>query len=326
MANISVNYLGQELQSPIIVSSSGLTKNIDQIENAASFGAGAVVLKSLFEEQILFESNKTLDHSNDYPEAVDYIKNYSRHNSVSEYLTLIKNARKEVNIPVIASINCVSNNEWIDFAKEIENAGAHALELNMHIVPSCADTKPNEIEETYFKIIETIKPKINIPIALKIGYHFTSLPWFINQLKFRGINTFVLFNRFYEPDINIDTLNIVSSAVFSRDTDIKHSLRWVGLISGLIEDINISASTGIHDSAGVIKQILAGAQTVQLCSTLYQNGMKTIETINEELKQWMDEHNFNSLEDLRGKLSYENISNPQVYERSQFMKYFSSLE
>lgn len=326
MADISVKYLGQDLESPIIVSSSGLTKNIDQIANAASFGAGAVVLKSLFEEQILFEAHKTLDQSNDYPEAVDYIKNYSRHNSVNEYLELIKAARNEVSIPVIASINCVSNNEWIDFAKEIENAGAHALELNMHIVPSCADTKPNEIEETYFKIIETIKPKINIPIALKVGYHFTSLPWFINQLKFRGIDTFVLFNRFYEPDINIDTLNIVSSSVFSRDTDIKHSLRWVGLISGLIEDINISASTGIHDASGVIKQILAGAQTVQLCSTLYQNGMKTIETINEELKHWMDEHNFKSLEDFRGKLSYENISNPQVYERSQFMKYFSSLE
>lgn len=326
MANISVDYLGQELKSPLIVSSSGLTKNIDQIVNAANFGAGAIVLKSLFEEQILFEAHKTIGQGHDYPEAIDYIKNYSRHNSVSEYLDLIKSARSEVDIPIIASINCVSDDEWVDFAREIEKAGAHALELNMHIVPSCANTKPTEIEETYFKIIEHIKPKLNIPIALKIGYNFTSLPWFINQLKFRGINTFVLFNRFYEPDINIDTLHIVSSSVFSRDTDIKHSLRWVGLISGLVEDIDISASTGIHDAAGVVKQILAGAKTVQLCSTLYQNGMKTIETINTELKEWMTEHKFNDLKEFRGKMSYNNIENPQVYERAQFMKYFSSLE
>jgi dihydroorotate dehydrogenase (fumarate) len=326
MANISVQYLGLELRSPIIVSSSGLTKNIDQIIKAYHSGAGAVVLKSLFEEQILEEAGQTLDSSIDYPEAADYIRNYSRHNSVREYIELIKQARNEIDIPVIASINCVSNREWIDFAYEIQEAGAHALELNMHIVPSDPDMKPGEIESQYFKIVEDIKAKLSIPIALKIGYHFSNLPWFIKQLTFRGINTFVLFNRFYEPDINIDKLELVSSSVFSRDTDIRHSLRWVGLISGLLEDVSISASTGIHDGAGVIKQILAGAQTVQLCSTLYKNGMESIEEINSEIKEWMQEHNFNSLSDFRGKLSYANIEDPQLYERAQFMKYFSSLE
>lgn len=327
MADISTVYMGMRLSSPIIVSSSGLSKNTEQIINAAGYGAGAVVLKSLFEEQIRHEAGKAIvETANHYPEAEDYIRNYSRHNSVSEYVKLIQDVKHEVTIPVIASINCISNQEWTGFAKDLEHAGADALELNMYLMPTDINTKPGEIEQKYFDIVESLRTKISIPIAIKIGSHFSNLPWFINQMKFRGINNVVLFNRFYEPDINIDRMEMVSSSVFSKETDIRNSLRWVGLISGMIKDIEISASTGIHDGGAVVKQLLAGAQTVQLCSVLYKKGMKSIEVMLDELQEWMKDHNYRTLDEFRGKLSYANIADPQTYERAQFIKFFSSLE
>ncbi len=327
MADISTMYMGMRLSSPIIVSSSGLSKNIEQVINAAGYGAGAIVLKSLFEEQIRHEAGKAIaETTHHYPEAEDYIRNYSRHNSVAEYVQLIKNVKHEVIIPVIASINCVTNHEWIGYAKDIEQAGADAIELNMYIVPTDLNQKPGEMEQKYFDIVEDLQKEVSIPIAIKIGPHFSNLPWFVNQMKFRGIKTFVLFNRFYEPDINIDRMEIVSSSVFSKETDIRNSLRWVGMISGMIDDIEISASTGIHDGAAIVKQLLAGAQTTQICSVLYKNGMKSIEHMIDEMKEWMHNHRYNSVDEFRAKLSYRNIGDPQTYERAQFIKHFSSLE
>ncbi|HQP03764.1 MAG TPA: dihydroorotate dehydrogenase-like protein [Bacteroidales bacterium] len=327
MADISTVYMGMKLSSPIIVSSSGLSKSPEQIVNAAGYGAGAVVMKSLFEEQIRHDAGKAItDTHNHYPEAEDYINNYSRHNSVSEYIEHIKNIKREVSIPVIASINCISHKEWMGFAKDIEQAGANGLELNMYIIPKDINQAPGVVEQKYFEIIETLLKNISIPVAIKIGTYFSNLPWFVNQMKIRGINTFVLFNRFYEPDINIDTLQMVSSSVFSKESDIRGNLRWIGMINGLVKDVELSASTGIHDGAAVIKEILAGAQTVQVCSVLYKKGMKVIESMIDEMQEWMDDHKYTSLSNFRGKLSYSNITDPETYERAQFIKYFSSLE
>jgi dihydroorotate dehydrogenase (fumarate) len=326
MENLKTTYLGLELNSPLILSSSGLSKKTDNLKTAEANGAGAIILKSLFEEQITFETNKAIVDSIDYPEAVDYIKNYSRHNSLNEYLELIKTAKKTVSIPVIASINCTTDMEWGGFAVEIEKSGADGIELNMNIFPFNPDLSAAEIEQKYFNIVDQVKANTKLPIAIKIGKNFTSLPNFIKQMTFRGINTFVLFNRFYEPVIDIDKMEMTSSAVLSYENDVKQSLRWVAIIKGLFPDVEISASTGIHTANGAIQQILAGASTVQLCSVLYKKGVKEFGPINNELSSWMKKNNFASIKDFRAKLSYANIKDPQVYERFQFIKHFTTIE
>src|SRR6056297_14753 len=326
MANIATTFLGLDLPSPVIASSSGLTQSVENLKKAEENGAGAVILKSLFEEQINFEAGHMLSQSKDYPEAEDYIRNYAKHNSVDEYIRLIRKAKEAIDIPVIASINCVSARDWTGFAKTIENAGADALELNINIIPDNGDTESLSYESKYYEIAEAVIEKIDIHVITKIGPHFTNLLRVVKQLQFRGVKAVTLFNRFYEPDINIDNMEMVSASVFSRDTDIRHSLRWVGMVSGNLKRIEVSASTGIHDGGAAIKQLLAGAQTTQVCSVLYRNGFSAISEINNEIEEWMEEHDFKSIEDFRGKMSYKNIDNPQMYERSQFMKYFSSVE
>jgi dihydroorotate dehydrogenase (fumarate) len=326
MKNLKTNYLGLELKSPIIMSSSGLSKKPENLKIAEEKGVGAIVLKSLFEEQINYESNKAIVESIDYPEAVDYIKNYSRHNSLNEYLELIKLAKKTVSIPIIASINCTTDMEWGGFAKEIEKAGADALELNMNIFPFNPDKSSAQIEEKYFNIVEQVKKHTTLKIAIKIGRNFTNLPYFVKQMTFRGINTFVLFNRFYEPIIDINKKEMTSSSVLSYENDVKQSLRWVAIIKGLLPDVEISASTGIHSADGAIQQILAGASTVQLCSVLYKKGVKEIGNVNAEISKWMDDNSYKSIDEFRAKLSYANIKDPQVYERFQFIKHFTAIE
>ncbi|MDD3740489.1 MAG: dihydroorotate dehydrogenase-like protein [Bacteroidales bacterium] len=326
MKKLQTNYLGLELSSPLIMSSSGLSKTLSNIKSAEENGIGAVVLKSLFEEQIIFESNKAISQSIDYPEAQDYIKNYSRHNSVNEYLELIKQAKRTVKIPIIASINCATDVEWEDFTKDIEKAGADALELNINVSPFDTLLSSAQVEEKYFNIISQVKQNTKLKFAIKIGNNFTNLPHFIQQMSFRGVNTFVLFNKFYEPIIDINKLELTHSAAMSSENDIKHSLRWVAIIKGLLPDVEISASTGIHSANTAIQQLLAGATSVQICSVLYKKGIKEIQTINNEIKDWMDKNTYNSVNDFRGKLSYANIKDKQSYERFQFIKHFTSIE
>lgn len=323
MINLKTNYMGLELKNPIIVSSSGLTSSINKIKKMEEFGAGAIVLKSLFEEQINYETG-TLLEGNDYPEAEDYIRTYSKNNSVVEYINLIKEAKKAVSIPIIASINCISANDWTDFAKEIEEAGADAIELNIFILPSDKEDSFS-YEKRYFEIVKKVKEQTSLPIAVKIGSHFTNLIQFTEQLSAVGADAIVLFNRFYEPDIDIDNMKFCSAEIFSSPSDIRHSLRWVGLISGKLPKIQISASTGIHDAKGVAKQLLAGAITAQICSTLYNHSLEEIRTIISELEKWMIGKGYNSINDFRGKFSSEKQKDASIYQRSQFMKYFSSV-
>ncbi|MCB8994861.1 MAG: dihydroorotate dehydrogenase-like protein [Bacteroidales bacterium] len=323
MANLSTTYAGLNLRNPFIIGSSGITSSLDKIRKLDSLGAGAIVLKSLFEEQIRHEAGRNLEGS-DYPEAHDYVKAYTRENSVSEYLELIRDAKRAISIPVIASINCVSASEWMDFAVKIEEAGADALELNVFYLPVDKDKSSADYEKIYCDILEAMRGKIKIPLIIKLGYHFTNLTHLVNQIYFRKADSVVLFNRFYEPDINISDMKIISSEVFSSPADIRNSLRWVGIISSSIPQIDIAASTGIHSGDAAVKQILAGARAVQLCSVLYKNGIEFLPKIIDRFESWMIEHNYKSVNEFRGKLNYGNVGDPAVYERAQFMKYFSS--
>lgn len=325
MIDLKTKYLGLELKNPIVVSSSGLTNSVEKIKKLEENGAGAVVLKSLFEEQIKYEAGK-LSETSDYPEAEDYVNFYVKNSSVNEYLKLIEGAKKEVNIPVIASINCVSAKEWLDFATKIQEAGADALEINIFYLPSSVDAKPDFYEAIYFELASKIKEYISIPVAFKLGNNFTNLLRVVNELFIRQVEGVVLFNRFYAPDIDTKNKKIVSAEVFSSYADIRQSLRWVGIISGQIDKIDIAASTGIHDGEAVVKQILAGATATQICSVLYKNGAESIREIIADVEQWMEKNNYSSIEEFRGKMSYKNIPDPTVYERAQFMKYFSNYQ
>jgi dihydroorotate dehydrogenase (fumarate) len=310
-----------------IRSSSGLSNSVVKIKDLENAGAGAVVLKSIFEEQINNEVNHLInrDPQNLYPEAEDYIWNYTRNNSITHHLNLLSDAKKEVEIPIIASVNCMSASEWVVFAKDFENAGADALELNLFFVPTERNRTSEEIEQLYLKIVSDIKNQVKIPVSVKIGFYYTNLVSMADRLVGNGADALVLFNRFYEPDINIDKLELTASDVFSSPEDIRRSLRWTGLISSQLPKVEIAAATGIHDGEAVIKQLLAGAQVTQICSTVYINGAQVIPGMLNDLQTFMKKWNFKKIDEFRGRLSYKSIQDPMMYERAQFMKYFSGV-
>jgi dihydroorotate dehydrogenase (fumarate) len=312
-----------ELTSPIIAGSSNFTSNVDSIIEAEAAGAGAVVLKSLFEEQIVSLA-ASLSTKESYPEAEDYLQYYTRSNSIEDYLNLISDARKKVKIPVIASINCFSTKGWIDFAVDIEKAGANAIEVNIFFMPVDMHQTAARAEELYFSIIDKIKKKVSIPVSVKIGMRFSNLLNFAWQVHNHGASGLVLFNRFYEPDIDINNLSVVPAPVLSNPVEQRYVLRWVGMVSALNLEMDISASTGVHNGEDVIKYILAGAKTVQVCSALYKRGFTVITEINNTLRKWMNDKEFTRISDFRGKLNYRNLDNPALFERSQFMKHYSS--
>ena len=328
MVNLETSYMGLKLKNPLIVGSSGLTNSVENIIEIARHGAGAVVLKSLFEEQIMNAASLTLSQnpgSNAYPEAEDYIRNYTREKDVTRYLDLIEESKKAVDIPVIASINCISNTEWINFAKLIEQAGADGLEINVFVLPSNPDNDSEKNEAVYFELIEKIMAVVNIPVALKISYYFSSLAQMVMKLSWTGVKGIVLFNRFFSPDIDIEHLEVKSSNVFSTPAEITTSLRWIAMLSNRVH-CDLAASTGVHDGVGLIKQLLAGAKAVQVASVLYKKGFQEIDSILETLSGWMDRKNFNTLDDFIGKMSIDEADNPAAYERVQFMKHFSGIE
>jgi dihydroorotate dehydrogenase (fumarate) len=326
MNDLSTKYLGLELKNPLIIGSCGLTNSIDKIRELADNGAGAVVLKSLFEEQIQAELSANLDsYTADYPGATDYIREYTRGNEIDTYLKLIAGAKKSVDIPVIASINCVSASEWVSFATSVEQQGADALELNISLLPSDPRLTSEESERKYAEIIHRVSGMVSIPIAVKMSPYSASLANLIVRLsRTTKVAGFVLFNRYYAPDIDIDRMVIKSADVLSSPAEGCGPLRWVALLSGMV-DRDLAASTGVHDSEGVIKQILAGAAAVQLVSTVYKNGAGQLATILAGLDKWMTQKSFCRLSDFRGRLGYEQAMEPAVFERTQFMKYYGGL-
>lgn len=325
MPNLETKYMGLKLKNPIVVASSGLSNSVERIKDLENAGAGAVVLKSIFEEQINNEVNQLINRNPEhiYPEDEDFIWNYARNNSMTRHLNLLSEAKKETEIPIIASINCMSASEWTKFAKDFENAGADALELNLFFVPTDRYKTSEEIEQLYLDIVSEVKKNTTIPISVKIGFYYTNLIAMASQLVENGADALVLFNRFYEPDINIEKLELTVSEVFSSPSDLRRSLRWTSLISSQLPKVEIAAGTGIHDGEAVIKQLLAGAQVVQICSTIYINGSQVITGMVNDLNEFMKKWKIKNIEDFRGRLSYKNIPEPMLYERAQFMKYFS---
>lgn len=328
MAELKTKYMGLELRSPIIAASCGLTSEVEKMVEMEKAGVGAVVLKSIFEEQINQETsgvfNAGYGMSDAYPEAEDYIKTYIRSNTIQKYVDLVRDAKKHLSIPVIASVNCFSGGEWVSFARQLQDAGADALELNVFILPVNEFRESADVENVYFEIMKSIKEQVKIPVAVKISHYFTNLSAFVDKMKAYGANATTIFNRFYEPDININSLTMGAATVFSTATELRTTLRWTGILAGKDKKLEISASTGVHSGEAVVKLLLAGATTVQLCSVLYEKGIPVIGEMNSFIKKWMETKAFKTVDDFRGLLSYSSIDNPDLYERAQFMKYFSN--
>jgi len=326
MADLSTTYLGLKLNNPIIIASSGLTKSVDKMLACERAGAGAVVIKSLFEEALTGSEFQLSDTIEDHPEAYDYkYADVELMYGPGEYCDLIREAKNRLTVPVIASINCISDKWWPEYAVQIELSGADALELNIYNTIQEENISSAEVEATYLKIAEMVKGVVKIPVALKISKYITALPNLANELERRKIEGLVLFNKFVEPDIDIKKMELKSVFSMSKPEDLVVSLRWIALLSGK-SNIDYCATTGIHNSDDVIKLILAGGKAVQIASVLYREGLSKIGVILKGIESWMQMMNFAAIDDFRGKLNYRNAKKNDNYLRSQFIEKTGEIE
>jgi dihydroorotate dehydrogenase (fumarate) len=335
--------MGLQLKNPLVVGSSGLTNSISELKEIAAKGAGAVVLKSIFEEQIRHETERLLkeeggkmeamqkgfgdimnSRSYDYAEALNYIESFAKEHTLGDYLKFVSEAKKSIDIPLIASINCATPYDWTYFARRIESAGADALELNVYLLPSNLDRSGEQNEKVFFEIAESVVKQVKIPVAIKLSYYFSGLGKTMVDLSNTGIKGLVLFNRPYHPDINIDTMELTSTHILSNPVEYSLTLRWIAILSGKV-GCDLIASTGIHDMETMVKQLMAGANAVQMASVFYKNGFDQIAIVLKDLEYWMQKKGFSNIDEFRGKLSQVNTKNPAAYERVQFMKLYSKI-
>lgn len=327
MADLSVTYMGLSLRNPVIVSSSSLTQSVDGVRQCEEAGAGAVVLKSLFEEQVEGEILQAESESSllAHTEAHDYIHQTALRLSHDKYLKLIRESKKAVSIPVIASLNCIRPDWWTNYALKMAEAGADALELNIAIMPTYIMETAEQIESHYIRIVESVRSKVKLPIAVKIGPFFTSLPNVARALGKAGADAIVLFHRFCQFDIDIDKMSLSYSYRLSSPHDIHVPLRWIAILSSQV-DCELAATAGIYDGSGVIKQLLAGAKACHVCSVLYQKGLERIGQMLTEVEEWMDENSYGTIGDFQGKMSMELEGKPEYYQRLQYIKVYSGAE
>lgn len=319
--DLTISYLGLKLKSPIIVSSSTFTGNVESISKCAKAGAGAVVLKSIFEEQILSDIKKEEGYSNvydSYPEALEYLSTFMRGNEIEIYEKLIKESKENVDIPIIASINCTNKGEWISIAKEFQEAGADAIELNIIVYPFDKNISSKDIENEYINILQEVEKNVNIPVSVKIGDHFTNISNMAFDLANAGAKGLVLFNRFYNPDIDIDQMKAIPGNALSVPEENSNTLRWISLLSAQQIPCELSASTGIYSGKDVIRQILAGATTAQVCSVLYRNGISYINQMITDIEMWMKKHKFENIQDFRGLVNKK--EDIKIVERLQYLR------
>ncbi len=323
MTDLTTTYMGLLLKNPVIASSSGLTSSLEGVDRLAEAGAGAIVLKSIFEEQITADTVGTAAASGTdvgyYLEAEEYLARYGREEAVESYLELIRAAKKAVSVPVVASVHCVTAGGWTDFAARAEEAGADALELNVFVLPADPALGAAQNEEVYFDVANAVTRKVSIPVALKVGPYLSGLTHTLIQLSRTEIRGLVLFNRPFPIDFDLDSMELVPGVVYSSPAEMHLPLRWISILSGRVL-CDLAAGTGVHDGAAVVKQLLAGASAVQVCSTLYQNGPEHLRAIVREVGEWMERKGFERIAQFRGSLSQKHVVNPAAYERVQFMK------
>jgi dihydroorotate dehydrogenase (fumarate) len=330
MVDLTTTYLGLKLKSPLVASASPFSKKVQNVQRLEAVGAAAIVMYSLFEEEIINES-LALDFflnqgvgSN--PEAQTLLPDMPQYNiGAGAYLDQLKKIKQAVTIPVIASLNGISNSGWIANAKKIEDAGADALELNLYNIPTDLYVSAAEMEENYINLIMKVRASIHIPLAVKLSPFFTSLPHFAKQCADAGVNGLVLFNRFYQPDLDIETLEVNPNLVLSTSVDLRLPLRWTAILYGRIP-LDIALTSGVHTGQDMLKAVMAGASVVMLASELLANGLDRIQEITHEAETWMEKFEYNSIEQMRGSMSQRSVADPLAFERANYMKALTSYD
>ena len=326
--DISTTYMGLKLQSPIVVSACTLSEEVSNIVQMEDAGAGAVVLFSLFEEQIKKEAEqyeavigKT---SNVFAEARDFFPDLDEYHRGSEqYLEIIRKTKEQVDIPVIASLNGITNDGWINYAQQMEQAGADGLEINIFLIPGDVLLSSAAVEYRYLNIIDEVKNTVKIPVAVKLNPYFSAMGNMAKRMQEYKADALVLFNRFYQPDFDINKLTILHNLQYSESNEIRLPLLWIALLYGRVP-LSLAATTGVQSSTEVIKYILAGADITMTASALYKNGIGYVKTMNKELDSWMQRREFTSIDSFKGVMSQQNISDPTAYERANYIKILGS--
>jgi dihydroorotate dehydrogenase (fumarate) len=322
--DISTTYLGMTLRSPLVASASPLSESIDNIRRMEDAGAGAVVLFSLFEEQIRQE-RQALHHylthgQNSFAEALTYLPEpETYHAGPDQYLELIRKAKQAVQIPIIASLNGASIGGWTKFARRMQDAGADALELNIYYIPTDLNLTSHQVEQTYIDILKAVKQAVSIPVAVKLSPYFSNMANMAKQLDDAGANALVLFNRFYQPDIDLETLDVRPNVILSTPQAMRLPLTWIGILYKRIK-ADLAATSGIHSGEDAVKMILAGADITMMTSALLKNGIGHLRIVEEQLRTWMEQREYESVAQMRGSVSQMHAEDPAAFERAQYMR------
>jgi dihydroorotate dehydrogenase (fumarate) len=327
MPDLSTTYLGLKLKSPLVASSGPLAKDIDKLCRLEAAGASAVVLHSLFEEQINLEAlelDRWLSPNEGFAEAQTYLPDLTAYNIGPEgYLEHLAKAKRAVSIPVIGSLNGVSTGGWIRYAKLIEEAGADALELNIYYLPTNPAMDGSQVETMHTELVAEVKESIQIPVAVKLGPYFSATPNMMVKLDRAGANGLVLFNRFYQPDFDLENLEVTPSLALSDSRELLMRLHWVAVLYGNVK-ADMAISGGVHTAEDVVKSMMAGAKVSMMTSALLRNGIDYLEVLRDKLVQWMDEHEYGSIAQMRGSMSRRAVADPEAFERANYMRVLSS--
>lgn len=326
--DLSTSYLGFTLKNPVVPSASPLSESLDLIRRMEDAGAGAIVMHSLFEEQLTRESHR-LDHYLDYgtesfAEALSYFpiaENYRV--GPDSYLDHIRSAAEACEVPIIGSLNGISSGGWTAYAKQIEEAGAAALELNIYYIPTDPSMTGVEVEDRYLEIVRAVRASVGIPLAVKIGPFFSSVAHMASKLEHAGARGLVLFNRFYQPDLDIEALEVTPHLVLSNSDELRLPLRWLAILSGRV-DVDLAITSGVHSCEDVLKSVMAGANVTMMASELLQNGIERITEILGEVERWLVEHEYESLRQMHGSMSQRHVAEPSAFERANYMKVLQS--
>ncbi len=326
--DLSTTYMGLKLRNPLVASSSPLSHKVDSIRQLAEAGIGAVVMYSLFEEQITLESQQLdyfLTHGTEsYAEALSYFPDIGEYNvGPDEYLNLIHKAKQAVDVPIIGSLNGVSAGGWVKYARMIEEAGADALELNVYYLPTDPDLPGTEVEQMTVDVVKAVRSEVSIPLAVKMGPFFSSIPNMAKRLAEAGARALVLFNRFYQPDIDIENLTVTPHLVLSDSDEMRLPLRWTAILYGRVP-VDLAITTGVHTYQDVLKGLMAGARVTMMASELLQNGIGRIGQILQEMQSWMEEYEYSSVQQMIGSVSQKNVAEPAAFERANYMKVLDS--
>ena len=329
MVDLTTTYLGLKLKNPLVASPSPLSEKVDNVKSMEQAGIAAVVMYSLFEEQIIHESLE-LDYflnrgTESFAEALTYFPNIGRYSlAPDKYIETLERTKLAVNIPVMGSLNGVSTGGWIEYAHKIQEAGADALELNIYYLPTDVNLTSNQIEDNYLTLVSDIRAKVKIPLAVKLAPFFTALPNFANRLVEAGANGLVLFNRFYQPDLDLENLEVVPNLVLSNSDDLRLPLRWIAILYGKVK-ADLALTSGVHTPEDAIKAIMAGANVAMSTSALLKRGTQAIQQILTGMEEWMIAHEYESVQQMHGSMSQGAVADPAAFERANYMKVLNSF-